>query len=344
MTTLKKCPSKSGVNFRKSTFVESHFTPQRRLPEEASTATFFAEIVDLVKLNEPTGQLDEDTLVCDLQHFFEYPNVDKRNLHLWRDNKGKLVGFGQLFISEENEQIEGYLYFDVHPTQQGVLEAEILQWSEERLREVGKRSPLIKLRTRSRENRSLRQVLLEKQDFTTERRFLTMACSLNQPFSSSKLPTDFTLQQLSSEGDIKAWVEMFNGSFIDHWDHHELSIATVSSWLKNPHYKPELNWVAVAPDGTFAAFCVGYINQEENARTGRKEGWIKLLGTRRGFRKLGLGRSILLTCIKQLQAANIEQVKLGVDAQSLTSATRLYQGVGFEAVNTWLSYIKEVQL
>lgn len=344
MTTLKKRPSKSGANFRKSTFAESHFTPQGVLREEEPKTTFFAEIVDLVKLNEPTGQLDDDTLVCDLQQFFEYPDVDKRNLHLWRDINGQLVGFGQLFISEENAKIEGYLYFDVHPSQQGVLEAKIIQWSEERLREVGKRSLSLKLRTHSRENRRFRQVLLEKQGFATERQFLTMACSLNQAFSPTKLPTDFTLQKLSGKEDIKDWVEMFNESFVDHWDHHDLSVEIVSSWFENPHYKPEINWVAVAPGGTFAAFCVGYINQEENTRLGRQEGWIKLLGTRRGFRKLGLGRSILVTCIKQLQVANIEQVKLGVDAQSLTSATRLYGAVGFEKVSTWLSYVKEVQL
>ena len=30
------------------------------------------------------------------------------------------------------------------------------------------------------------------------------------------------------------------------------------------------------------------------ARTGHNEGWIGILGTRRGFRKMGLGRAMLL--------------------------------------------------
>jgi len=344
MTTLKKRPANRGVNFRKSTFVEPSFLPQKPLFSQLSTATFFAEIVDLVKLNEPSGQLDEDTLVCDLQLFFEAADFDRRNFRLWRDNQGKLIGFGQLFISEQNEGIDGYLYFDVHPNQQGFLESSILAWSQKRMREVAK-NPLLplKLLTRSSTNKIDHCLFLEKQGFTSERSFLTMACSLNQTFYPDNLPTGFKLQQLSGEKDLKAWVEMFNESFIDHWDHHPLTVTTVESWLKNPHYKPELNWVAVAPNGTFAAFCVGYINEEENARTGNKEGWIKLLGTRRGFRRLGLGKAILLTCMKQLQAANIEQVKLGVDAQSLTSATRLYEAVGFNKVNTWLSCLKEIQ-
>lgn len=343
MTTLKKRPANSGVNFRKSIVVEPNFL----LPpvsSQLSTALIFAEIVDLVKLNNPSGQLDEDTLVCDLQLFFESSDFDCRNFRLWRNKQGKLIGFGQLFISEQNEGIDGYLYFDVHPNQQGFLESSILKWSKERMSEVAK-NPLLplKLLTRSSSNKPERCLFLEKQGFTAERRFLTMACSLNQDFYPSNLPTGFRLKQLSGEAELKAWIEMFNESFIDHWDHHPLTVATVESWLKNPHYKPELNWVAVAPNGTFAAFCVGYINQEENARTRNKEGWIKLLGTRRGFRRLGLGKTILLTCMKQLQLANLEQVKLGVDAQSLTSATQLYEAVGFNKINTWISYAKEIQ-
>lgn len=336
MTTLKIRPN---VGERKHPVLA---IAGRRTP----IAKIFADIVDLVKLNDATGQLDDDTLVSDLQGFFESPNVDKaRDLRFWKDSTGKLIGFGQLLISQQKDKISGYLYFDVHQTKRGeTLETEILQWSEQRMCEIGKDRTLpIKLYTCSRDNKILRRVLLERQGFTTQRSFLTMACSLNQDFSSSSLPSGFKLQQISGEQDIEAWVELFNESFIDHWNHQDLTVATARDWFKNPSYLPELNLIAVAPEGTFAAFCVGYVNWEENARTGRKEGWIKLLGTRRNFRKLGLGKAMLLAVLKQLKAMGIEQVKLGVDAQNLTSAIRLYESVGFHRVNTWLSYFKEIQ-
>jgi mycothiol synthase len=335
MTTLTIRPSVRGAKHRAFAFTEPG----------ATTTKLFADIADLVKLNEPTGQLDEDTSVYDLQRFFEAPNVDKaHDLRLWIDSNGKLIGFGQLLIPELSHEIEGYLYFDVHPTQcRNAIEAEILQWSEQRMREIAKQADLpVKLRTRLRNDKILRRMLLEKQSFTTERRFLTMACTLAQPSPSFKLPDGFTLRSLRGERDIRAWVELFNESFIDHWNHQDVTAASVRHWLKNPHYKPELNLVAVAPDNTFAAFCVGYINQEENARSRRNEGWIKLLGTRRGFRKLGLGRAMLLAGMRQLKAIGVERVKLGVDAQSLTNATRLYESLGFQPIHTWLSYLKEI--
>jgi len=49
-----------------------------------------------------------------------------------------------------------------------------------------------------------------------------------------------------------------------------------------------------------------YINQPENVRSGRNEGWIKFLDTRRGFRKLGLGRAMLLAQMRQLKVAGVE--------------------------------------
>ena len=396
MTTLTRRPYMKGTDRRALVVAECG----------ESVAMLFAEITDLVKLNNPTGQLDEDTLVDDLQRFFEAPDFDRRrDLRLWKDSNGRVIGFGQLLMSKQNDEIEGNLYFDVHPSRYTeTLETEILQWSEKRLCEVRKeRAVRVKLCIRTQDTEITRQMLLERQGFTIDRSFLTMACSLDQLFCPSSLPKGFTLQRLSRESihysrlsalermrqmkkigerreitsvsslpslpsptslspscglvnrcskderycislcDLNDWVDLFNESFIDHWDHHDLTVEAAGHWLMNPHYKPALNLMAVASDGTFAAFCVGYINREENTRSGRKEGWIKLLGTRRGFRKLGLGRSLLLAQMRQLKAAGVEQVKLGVDAQSLTSATRLYESVGFQPINTWLSYVKEIR-
>lgn len=313
---------------------------------DRSLTKVFADIADLVKLNNPTGQLDEDSLVCDLQWLFDSPDVDRdRDLRLWKDNRGNLIGFGQLLITQQTHSLEGNLYFGVHPAWCGnSLEAEILQWSEQRMGELGKnRSVPSKLRVSIRDNQILRRMLLEQQGFISERCFLTMACPLDQSFSSPLLPSGFRLRSLADEQDLKAWVDLFNESFIDHWDHHDITVETVKHWLKNPSYRPELSSVAVAPDGALAAFCMGYINQEENSRSRYNDGWIKLLGTRRGFRKLGLGRAMLLAGIQQLQASGADWVKLGVDAESLTSATHLYQSVGFQTVHTWLSYAKEIR-
>ena len=343
MTTLITRPSINGANHHAVALAK----------QKASTANLFTEITDLVTLNEATGQIDEDSLACDLEGFFNSANRDKIcDLHVCKEMGGKLLGFGQL-TCDRNENMDCSLWFDVHPSRQAsTLESEILQWGERRIREVGQNLTLpMRLQTRVRSDKPLRRMRLEKQGFVSERCFLTMARSLDRSCCSFPLPEGFRVRSLYDRGylapipgnKLKAWVELFNESFVDHWNHHNLTVAAAKHWFSNPHYKPELNLVVVAPDGALAAFCVGYLNREENARTGRNEGWIQLLGTRRSFRRLGLGRAILLAAMRRFQALGIEQVKLAVDAQSLTSATQLYESVGFYSTSKWLTYVKDIQ-
>ena len=98
-----------------------------------------------------------------------------------------------------------------------------------------------------------------------------------------------------------------------------------------PDVRPNLSWLAEVEDepGTIAGFCICEIKDEDNKRTGRSEGWIELLGTIRGWRGKGLGRSLLLRGLHSLKEAGIQTALLGVDSESPTGATRLYESVGF---------------
>lgn len=302
-------------------------------------------MADLVNTCDPVGQLDEDTSVAELEMQLEQPFFDKsKDVRLWEDDRGNLVGFGQISMPEPKQEIDGFLYFYVHPkAQQKKLENTIIRWSEQRMREVRKQTRLpVKLRSTSRDDLTNRMAVLEEHQFTVDRAFLTMVRRLDDAFPTARLPDGFSLRPLAGEQEITAWVECFNQSFIDHWNHHDLTDTTVDYWLNSPNYRGELNLVIVAPDGKIAAFCYASIYPEENLRTGKKEGWINWLGTSRNFRKMGLGKAVLLAGMQALKTAGMDRVKLAVDAQSLTGATRLYESVGFEPVQTWLYYVKPV--
>jgi ribosomal protein S18 acetylase RimI-like enzyme len=135
---------------------------------------------------------------------------------------------------------------------------------------------------------------------------------------------------------------MFNQSFIDDWNHHDLTVDRFKYNLAKPDYRNDLNLIAVADDGTFVAFCYGHISQKENDRTGRNEGWIAYLGTRRGFRKIGLGRAMLLAGLHRLKAAGVATAILGVDAENSSGALRLYESAGFHNIRNSMSYVKDV--
>lgn len=290
--------------------------------------------------------IDTKTSVGELRIEFNEPSVKlERDLRLWEDSSGQLIGFASMWIPEASETNEGVLWFKVHPTARDRgLETEMIAWGESVMRQVGvERQVPVSLHAPVRETQPDRIALLEQQGFQPIRRFYRMARSLEDPIPQPEFPAGFTLAQMGGVADAEAWVEMFNKSFIDHWNHHEYKLEECIYWLEhNPNYDPTLDLIAIAPDGKFAAFCKSEIDPEYNARIGRLEGWVNLLGTRRGYRRMGLGRAMLLSGLHRLKAAGMTVALLGVDSENPSGARRLYESVGFQQVLTNIVFAKPV--
>jgi mycothiol synthase len=302
-------------------------------------------IADLINTCEEFDRLDQGTSISELQQEFNQPSRDlARDIRLWEDANGKLIGFAQLWISEPAEVTDGWLSFRVHPeARAGDVEAAAIAWGEGRMREIEKqRGTRVKLRSSTRADECDRISVLANCGFRVDRYFCRMARSLSEPIAQAQFPEGFALREFPGEEDAEAWVEMFNQSFIDHWNHHDLTVTKFKYHLAKPDYRKDLDLIAVASDGTFSAFCYCHISQEENDRTGRNEGWIAVLGTRRGFRKLGLGRAMLLAGLQRLKAAGVETAILGVDTANPSGALRLYESAGFQNIRDSISYVKDV--
>ncbi|MEG4419641.1 GNAT family N-acetyltransferase [Microcoleus sp. LAD1_D5] len=302
-------------------------------------------IAHLINTCEEVDRLDQGTSISELQQEFNQPSLDvARDIRLWEDAEGKLIGFSQLSVSEPGEVIDGWLWFRVHPDARGGdVEATAIAWGEVRMREVSAmRGGRVKLRTYARAEDCDRISVLGSCGFKVDRYFFRMARSLSEAIPEPHFPEGFTLRQFPGEQDAAAWVEMFNQSFIDHWNHHDLTVDKFKHELAKPHYRNDLDLIAVADDGTFVSFCYCEISVEECDRTGRNEGWIACLGTRRGFRKMGLGRAMLLAGLHRLKAAGVATAIVGVDAENSSGAMGLYESAGFHNIRNSISYVKDV--
>ena len=309
-------------------------------------------LLALLNTCDALDQLDDNYSLDSLQRRLDEPTVDKaHDLRLWEDAAGGLVGFGQLWYppaSPADAVINGEIYFRVHPAvrNQG-LEDEIIAWGAARALELGRARGLpvqlgAGLRETNPEYVAYRRPILERHGFAPVRYGYKMARSLREPIPDPQLPAGFTLRTTAGEAEWERWVEACNLSFIDHWNFHPWTIEQHRHWVADPNYRADLDLVAVTPDGTFAAFCMCVIYQDDNARNERNEGEITDLGTRRGYRKIGLGRAMLLAGMQRLQAAGMDTAVLGVDAENPTGALRLYESVGFTPLVTNVSYRKDL--
>ena len=302
-------------------------------------------IAHLINTCEEVDRLDQGTSISELQQEFNAPSLDKaRDIRLWEDAKGKLIGFAQLSVTEPGEVIDGWLWFRVHPDARGGdVEAAAIAWGEVRMREVSAmQGGRVKLRTYARAEDCDRISVLASCGFKVDRYFCRMARSLSEPIPEPHFPEGFALRQFPGEQEAAAWVEMFNQSFIDHWNHHDLTVDKFKHELAKPDYRNDLDLIAVADDGTFVSFCSCEISVQQCDRTGRNEGWIACLGTRRGFRKMGLGRAMLLAGLHRLKAVGVATAILGVDTENSSGALRLYESVGFHNIRDSISYVKDV--
>jgi mycothiol synthase len=303
-------------------------------------------IYDLIGSCEEADKLDQGITLSELHTNVYAPDVDRqRDMRLWEDEQGKLIAFGTVNISEESTErpdTDGRFNFWVMPDarNQG-LETEMIEWAAERLAEAGReRGQPVTLYGGSRDFDAYRCGILEKHGFEVVRYFFRMARDLHQPIPEPRFPEGFTLTHTTGIEESRRWTDMFNLSFIDHWNHHPLSYEVAEHYMKAPTYVPERDLIAVAADGTFAAFCYCEVNEEDNQRNNRKDGWIHLLGTRRGYRNIGLGRAMLLAGLLRLKSDGMDRAMLGVDAENLTGALGLYERAGFEKVTTNVVYSK----
>lgn len=69
-------------------------------------------------------------------------------------------------------------------------------------------------------------------------------------------------------------------------------------------------------------------------------GWVDELGVRREWRKRGLGLALLYHAFGEFYRRGTHEVGLGVDAQSLTGATRLYERAGMHPLLHYDTFAK----
>jgi len=193
------------------------------------------------------------------------------------------------------------------------------------------------------------RALWEQMGLREARRFWTMARPLDVPVDEPNIVEGVTIRSYRHPADNEGARHAFNASFADHWDHHPISLEEWDYWMKQPAVRTDLSLLAEIDGkaGNFAGFCLIEINGNDNKLRGVSEGWIELLGTIRGWRRMGLGRALLLHGLHSLRSAGVDTALLGVDSQSLTGANKLYESAGFRIRSREFSYecdLEEVRL
>jgi len=176
--------------------------------------------------------------------------------------------------------------------------------------------------------------LLENSGYSQVRGIYVMETTLDEPPALPRWPADISVRTFVPGRDERAVYEAVEDAFRDLWGRPRNPFERFVRETKNENFDPSLWFLALQGD-EIAGLVL--------CKTLAGEGWIDVVGVRRPWRNRGLGLALLRHAFTEYQRRNIRRVSLSVDAESITSAPRLYGRAGMRVRESYIIHLKELR-
>ena len=237
-----------------------------------------------------------------------------KNCQLWETSSGQLIGF-------VHPDGMGFPYVEIHPDFR-YLEADMVAWAENHLTEPGDDNVGRRLQFFVYEYDVYRQGLLEdygyqKMTYGGVIRHLRLG---RQPLALPQLADGYNLRLTNPEDgrDAQQIADLLNAAFNRNF-HNALEYQQFTRHATC--FQPELDLVAVAPDGRFAAY-VGIPYDQFN-----KRGIFEPVCTHPDHRQKGLAKALMQEGLRRLK--ELGAIDVVVETGDLVPANLLYNSIGF---------------
>lgn len=253
---------------------------------------------------------------------------------------GQIVGYGYLWrwlIAEEELRIGAWIV--VHPEYEGRgIDITLLQHMEARghqlIPEAAPDARVYVMQIISSNNGAARK-LLEQQGYVETRHDWQMEITFSEAPSAPEWPDGITVRPFIPGQDERLVYETVDESFQDHRGHRS---GTFERWEQQIRQRENLDptlWFLAMDGNEAAGVCLCYIEPDE--------GLVNQIGVRRPWRRRGLGMALLRHAFGEFYQRDISRVVLGVDAESLTGATRLYERAGMHVTDRLDRFEKDLR-
>jgi mycothiol synthase len=258
---------------------------------------------------------------------------------------GKLVGHGAVRDAEPHVRI--YTQGHVHPEHKGRgIGTHLCQWIEERSRQAIPKAPegaRVVVLQGALSTDTAAQELLCKQGYQLVRHAFRMVIEMDEPPPEPVVPEGLTIRAFVRGQEERAVILAVCEAFKDQWGYveppFEEEYQEWMHWIDNdPDYDPSL-WFVAVEGGEIAGMSLCHPKVVEDPDMG----WVHVLGVRRPWRRQGLALALLHHTFGEFYQRGKRKVGLGVDAQSLTGATRLYEKAGMHVQRQYATYEKELR-
>lgn len=261
--------------------------------------------------------------------------------------EGKVVGYCDVWDMKPHISID--CWGRVHPeyTGQGIG-SHLLEWAQKRAEGAIPKAPpeaRVFIKCSAITLNQAAEELFQEAGMQRVRYFFRMVIDLDRHPPEPQWPEGIEIRPMVVGKDEWLMTEAVVEAFRDHWGHVEKPIEEEHErWMhyikNNDDFDPQLYFLAWDGD-QIAGAVLCWPKSHEDADMG----WVDVLCVRRPWRKRGLGSALLQHSFGVFHQRGKLRVGLGVDAENLTGALRLYERAGMHADpnRTYVAYEKELR-
>jgi mycothiol synthase len=284
-----------------------------------------AAVAEVIAAADEADGCPRDTELGDVEQFWR--ELDPTTAALVAVGPdGVLAGYVDVLTVADRTHVDGY----VHPSARGRgIGVGLLRAGEQ----MADGAPI--LRTTIVGGATDCERLVAQEGYERIRSFFRMRIDLAERPRRADWPDGFELRRYRPGRDDRAMHELLQDAFRDHWEHEP---RPLEEFVRNFARSDQL-----VPDASFMLFeadeAVGGVLSMRRFGTG----WIQSLGVRPPWRKRGIGLALLRQAFGALYDRGERSIGLGVDAESPTGATRLYERAGMHVEVRYDTYEKRVR-
>jgi mycothiol synthase len=287
-----------------------------------------------------------EVTVDDLRAEWVLPQFDlEKSTRIAVTPEGQIAGYVEVWDIQELP-VRIWVWGRVHPEHENRgLGSSLMRWADARARQALNRVPddlrvVYQAGTLSNYEPACR--LFENLGMQLARHFWTMVIDMDGAPSVPAWPEAVKVRSMLP-GEERAVIQAVRDSFRDHWGYVEQPFEQeFERWqhfmANDKDFDPAL-WYLAMDGAEIAGVSLCRLKSHEDPEMG----WVNVLGVRRPWRKRGLGLALLQHSFAELQQRGQQRVGLGVDASSLTGATRLYEKAGMRVLRQFDNYEKELR-
>jgi mycothiol synthase len=304
-------------------------------------------MVRVLNLSKEADQIEDvDTLAEVANNYTHLVNCDPYRDMLFVQIQNEVVGYTRVFWQEEAEAGLVYSHLGFLAPQwrgRGIGRA-MLHANERRLREIAATHHAVRPRqfnVLAMHGETAKRQLLEREGYTPARYILEMVRPDLDAVPDGPLPPGLEVRPVLPEHYRSIW-QASEEAFKDHWGYSQRTEENYQQWLHDDvTFQPDLWKVAwdVESDQV-AGMVLGFIFERQNTVYHRRRGWTEHICVRRPWRRRGLAHALISENLRELKARGMTEAALGVDAENLCGALRLYQSMGFREVHHNTVYCK----